>query len=55
MAKDGEWLMHMQEDIQRTINMERRLRRKRQRIRRPQPSCPSAKALYHAAIEDTPW
>ena len=52
MAKDGEWLMHLQEDIQRQINTARRMKGKRQRRRQPQPSYPSAKALYHTAIED---
>lgn len=58
-SADREWLWHMQEDIQRQINMkrmmnmERMMKRKRRGRRPPQPSYPSAKALYHKALEDS--
>ena len=46
-----EWLWHMQEDIQRKINIERRqLKVNRKRRMQPQPAYPSAKELYGAAI-----
>ena len=48
---DTEWLWHMQEDIQRKIDIERRqLKLYRKRRMQPQPAYPSAKELYGAAI-----
>lgn len=48
---DTEWLWHMQEDIQRKINMQRRqLKLNRKRRMQPQQAYPSAKELYGAAI-----
>lgn len=50
--EDAEWLLHIQQDIQRKINMQRRQRSYKKRNRRLQPpSYPSVKDLYAAAIK----
>ena len=54
MAKENksneEWIWHMQQDLQRKININKKLKRKRQR-QQPSYNIP-VKALYEAAIRD---
>ena len=47
---EQEWLLNIQDDIQRKINMQRRQRNKKRNRRQQQPTYPSVKDLYGAAI-----
>ena len=47
---DAEWLLHIQQDVQRNINMQRSNKYKRRNRLQP-PSYPSVKALYVAVLK----
>ena len=47
---EREWLLNIQDDIQRKINMQRRQRNKKRNRSLQPPTYPSVKELYGAAI-----
>ena len=49
-TKESDWILNLQDDMQRIVNMDKEKTLKRKRKRLQPPTDISARALYHEAI-----